>query len=353
MLIRCPECNQQVSDKAEICPHCGIKIAGNVTSNIPYTTDLQHNDNAATLRLQPQQQPKPKKSNAVWIVSLLIALTIAGTVYYFYTNAQEEKELEAYEYAMQSTDPMVLQNYLSKYMEAPREHRDSVNALLTRIKMEDNEWENTVNSGSRGALLEYIKENPDSPHLAEAKNKVDSIDYNQAMRDYKGNKGVEILQKYLTEHPNGKYVDAIQQILDEQKDVQLTPEELDLAKSVCRKFFQAINAKNESKLLSTVTDFLASFLNRTGASNEDVVNFMNRLYKEDITNMNWYMMDNFKAEKVDNGDGGKNIRVQFGAEQRIERTDPSKEKLAKYIISAEITPEWKITKLNMKKITTE
>lgn len=341
MLIRCPECNNQVSDKAEICPHCGIKIAGNITPS----TEVQQVNNAT----KPQQ---PKKSNAVWIISLVIALAIAGAVYYFYTNAQEEKELEAYEYAMQSTDPMVLQNYLSKYMDAPREHRDSVNALLDRIKMEDNEWQNVVVSGSRGALVEYINSNPDSPHLAEAKNKIDSIDYNQVMREYKVNNGIETLQKYLSQHPNGRYVAAIQEILDEVKNIQLTPEELDMAKSVCRKFFQAINARNESKLLNTVTDILSSFLNRTGASNEDVVKFMNKLYKEDITNMNWYMMDNFKAEKVDNGNGGKDIQVQFGVEQRIERTDPNKEKLAKYIISAEITPDWKITKLNMKKITT-
>ena len=178
---------------------------------------------------------------------------------------------------------------------------------------------------------------------------MDSIDYNQAMREYKSSHAIEILQKYITEHPNGRYVETIQEIIGELKSIELTPEELDMAKGVCRKFFQAINARNESKLLSTVTDFLASFLNRSGVSNEDVVSFMNKLYKDDITNMNWYMMDNFKAEKVDNGEGGKNVRVQFGAEQHIERTDPTKEKLAKYIISAEITPDWRITKMNMKK----
>ena len=26
MLINCPECNQTVSDKAEVCPHCGIRL---------------------------------------------------------------------------------------------------------------------------------------------------------------------------------------------------------------------------------------------------------------------------------------------------------------------------------------
>ena len=335
-----------MSDKAEICPHCGIKISGNPEITGTGTTlTPNHSPNGG----QPTPNQPKGKSKAVWVVSFVIALAVVGAVYYYNVNAEKEKEREAYEYALQSTDPMVLQNYLSRYQDAPHEHRDSINALLTQIKMDDNEWQNAVNSGSRGALMQYIADNPDSPHLAEAKNKVDSIDYNQAMREYKSSHAIEILQKYITEHPNGRYVETIQEIIGELKSIELTPEELDMAKGVCRKFFQAINARNESKLLSTVTDFLASFLNRSGVSNEDVVSFMNKLYKDDITNMNWYMMDNFKAEKVDNGEGGKNVRVQFGAEQHIERTDPTKEKLARYIISAEITPDWRITKMNMKK----
>ena len=138
--------------------------------------------------------------------------------------------------------------------------------------------------------------------------------------------------------------------MDELKSVEVTPEEMDMAKGVCRKFLQAINSRNEVKLLSTVTEILDSFLNRTGATNQDVVTFMNKLYKDDITNMNWYMMDDFKAEKVDNVNGNKNIRVQFGAEQRMERTDPNKEKIAKYIIFADVTPEGLITRFNMKKV---
>lgn len=25
-LIKCPECGQQISNKAEVCPHCGIEV---------------------------------------------------------------------------------------------------------------------------------------------------------------------------------------------------------------------------------------------------------------------------------------------------------------------------------------
>ena len=336
MLIKCPECNNEVSDKAEICPHCGVKLQPTPTPS-----------------LKGREQGKGK-SNAVWVVSLIIALVVFGVGYYFYSQAQQNKEQEAFEYALHSNDLMVMQNYLSKYQDAPREHRDSINAVIDRMKYEDLEWNNAVNSGSKNELLKYIEENQDSPHITEAKNKIDSIDYSHAMREYKSSKNVLALQKYLTEHPNGRYSSQVQDIMDELKSVEVTPEEMDMAKGVCRKFLQAINSRNEAKLLSTVTEILESFLNRTGASNADVVTFMNKLYKDDITNMNWYMMDDFKAEKVDNVNGNyngnKNIRVQFGAEQRMERTDPSKEKVAKYIIFADVTPEGLITRFNMKKV---
>ena len=344
MLIRCPECNNEVSDKAEICPHCGIKISGNpeITGTLTGT---------GTVRKPAPTQPKrveagKGKSKAVWVVSLIIALAVFGVGFYFYQSAQQDKEQEAFEYALHSNDLMVMQNYLSKYQDA----------VIDMMKYEDLEWNNAVNSGSKNELLKYIEENQDSPHITEAKNKIDSIDYSHAMREYKSSKNVLALQKYLTEHPNGRYSSQVQDIMDELKSVEVTPEEMEMAKGVCRKFLQAINSRNEVKLLSTVTEILDSFLNRTGATNQDVVTFMNKLYKDDITNMNWYMMDDFKAEKVDNVNGNGNyngnynIRVQFGAEQRMERTNPNKEKIAKYIIFADVTPEGLITRFNMKKV---
>ena len=30
MIIKCPECGHQVSDKAPICPSCGVEIAGHL-----------------------------------------------------------------------------------------------------------------------------------------------------------------------------------------------------------------------------------------------------------------------------------------------------------------------------------
>ena len=31
-IIKCPECNQEISDKAPVCPSCGVPIAGHVVT---------------------------------------------------------------------------------------------------------------------------------------------------------------------------------------------------------------------------------------------------------------------------------------------------------------------------------
>ena len=95
-------------------------------------------------------QEKKKKSNrGVIIISLIFAFLVCGIFYYFYDSANKNKELEAYEYAMQSSDPMVLQSYLDTYKDADEAHRDSIMAHLELLKQTDQDWTNAVVSGSK------------------------------------------------------------------------------------------------------------------------------------------------------------------------------------------------------------
>lgn len=364
-LIICPECGREVSDKAEICPHCGIKIAGNPdiiahkeeTNNIALDTQAKQEPSRPTPAIPsttnytnpsptPTRDGKSKKSKKVLIASFIFAIAIVGTGYYFYNESQQAKEQEDYEYAMHSDDPMVLQSYLTRYGDAPQAHRDSVNIRLAGLSQEDTDWTNAVTSGTKSALEEYLRTHPDSPHRGEASNKIDSIDYAIASR--KNDSAAYAL--YLQQHPDGKYASQAQEFIDNKKQTEVTPEEETAAKNTFRKFFQAINSRDEGRLLETVTDGLTRFLNRTNASSTDVVTFMNKLYKEDIKNLNWHILDGAKVEKV-KGDGDSyNIHVEFPAELRMERTDQTKEKYAKFMINGEITPDGRITSFTMKKV---
>ena len=194
-IIKCPECGHPVSDKAPTCPTCGVEIAGKITtctncgtayfSNLNMcpnchcpnprsiaTPSVPTTQKGATTPPVPTIQPdtvippipespaanedkQEKKSNrTILICSFIFALIVCGTLFYFYHNANEQQEEEAYEYAMQSNDPDVLQSYLDTYKDADQAHIDSIMSHLNALKTIDNDWTNAVVSGCFGLTLD-------------------------------------------------------------------------------------------------------------------------------------------------------------------------------------------------------
>lgn len=383
-MIKCPECGRQISDKAPFCPNCGVAIAGKIIKcpqcgeiyfkdqemcpNCHHITRLSGTvgitqDQAKTSTTTPppvQRIPTPptpptppvkpetpkKKSHTPIIVAVILAIIVCGGCFYFYNNAKSSKEQEAYEFAMRSDDPLVLQTYLDNYKDAPSEHIDSISAHLSAIKQQDADWSNAVVSGSKQALLDYLSKHPDSDHKVEAQHKIDSLDWAVASNE----NTVEAIQEYLDEHPNGEHVmdadDAIKQI----KATTVQPEEKILVNTALRRFFQAINSRSESSLEASVAPILTDFLGKQDASKEDVVTFMNKIYKDDITNMNWHVNSDQQIDKKEVGDDEYEYTVSFSASQDIERTDASKEKHANYKIKATINTDGVVSAMTMTKI---
>ena len=68
MIISCPECGHQVSDQAETCPSCGIRIA----------------------------KKKKMTGTIVFIIAIIMALVIVFLGFYFYKTQETENEQHAY-----------------------------------------------------------------------------------------------------------------------------------------------------------------------------------------------------------------------------------------------------------------
>lgn len=369
-IIKCPECGHEVSDQAPICPSCGVKIAGNVTrcpqcgevyfKNMSACPKCHHSTdekapvdgvsmppkipiptNAATAKNNNQK----KKGKGIWIVAFVIALIVCGGVYYFYQDKQTSNEEEAYEYAMQSQDPTVLEDYLNKYKDADKAHRDSIQAHLAIFQQESQGWTNAVVSGSKEDLQAYLDKYPSTPHKAEIVHKIDSIDWAVAS---KANTS-DALQQYLDQHLNGEHVDDANDAMKNLKDKTVQPEEKSAIVNVFRQFFQSINSKNEDGLTNTVATFLSSFLGKSDATKSDVVTFMHKIYKSDVKNMNWHVNNDYKIDKKEVGDGEYEYTVQFSAMQKVEHTDASVSS-NKFRISAGVDSNGKISAFNMIKI---
>lgn len=372
-VIKCPECGHQVSEKAPSCPGCGVLIAGKIlrcpncgevyfndqvmcpgchrpTNASQVVTPVQkENENIVNKEDIPVKEPETpkKKSYTALIVSFVFALIVCGVCYYFYNDAKSQKEHEDYEYAMSSTDLMVLQTYLNVHKDAQPAHRDSVQARMLMLKQIDEDWTNAVVSGTREAIEAYLKNHPDSPHKASALNKIDSMDFLVAQKT----NSLESYSAYLEQHPDGKYSDQAKNEVEAIKAKIVSPEEEQMVKGLFKRFFQSVNSRNEDGMLATVADQLESFLGRSPASKSDVVQFMHKIYKADIINMNWHIIDDYKIEKRPIGQSEFEYTVKFTAEQNIDRIDFTQPRYNKYSISAMVNIEGKISEFNMSKLT--
>lgn len=242
MIIKCPECGHQVSDRAKTCPSCGVDIAGNVVvcqscgatvfvdqevcpvchamlGNTRFAGGADSNSvhepatpaTSGVAENKENDNGGKKRHTAVWVfvVALVVTLSVVFGGLYMYQNMERHNEEEAYLNALASNEPSVLQNYLDIYGDrAPQEHIDSVEVYLDRFKAMDKEWNDAKVSRSRTALERYLKMHPGSVHEPEAMIMIDSIDWVVAtLADTQ-----DSYRRYMDGHPDGMHYDeAVQQ----------------------------------------------------------------------------------------------------------------------------------------------
>ena len=265
MIIKCPECGHQVSDRARTCPSCGVDIAGqviqcpdcgeyifkddhecpnchcsiNAAAPEPERTIIPNNQNTQNNPVVPTEvapePPKKKSHKGFWsalIIGFVLALIIVLLGVYYAQKTQMENELRAYENAMMSNEPAVLQNFLDMYIEAPVAHRDSIKVHLQALMKIDRDWENARISQSKKDLQLFIDRNPDNVHVREARQMIDSLDFETAkMMDT-----MESYKKYMEDHEQGFYYDEAKSAYDRLEEemvraAQLKAEQDSIAKA--------------------------------------------------------------------------------------------------------------------------
>ena len=362
-IIKCPECNQEISDKAPVCPSCGVPIAGHVVTcpQCGYTyfnnnTECPHchhktgmESAAGSVQLaESENEQKTSRSNnnkTVIAVVVLIVLVLGGVLYAFYRNAQGDKEEAAYEYALSSNDPQVLQNYLDTYTDAPEAHRDSISAHLEYFAQLDRDWTNVVVSGSKSDFERYIEQHPNSPFCQIAQHKIDSIDWSKA----DATNTIEAVQLYLEQHPDGEHFDEANDKLKTLNANTVSPEDKILIGAVFDGVFKSMNNRDEEGLMNSFNPLIGKFLGKTNATRSDVATFLHKIYKSDVASMTWMSLEDYKITKKEVGDQQYEYTVAFSALQKVEHTDNSSIE-TRFRFNAKVNPDGRITELNMTKI---
>ena len=250
MVIKCPECGHQVSDRARVCPSCGIDIAGkvtrcpdcgeyifkdehdcpnchcpiNVSAEVPVPVPVPQSsqtDVVAVNRDEPEaatvEEKQKKGHKGLWsalISAFVLALILVFLGIYYYQKTQIQNEQRAYENAMMSREPAVLQNFLDMYIDASVAHRDSIKVHLEALKKIDRDWDNARISESKKTLQLFIERNPDNIHVREAQLLIDSLDFITA----KIGNSLESFKKYMEEHEQGYYYDEAKMEYDKMEE---------------------------------------------------------------------------------------------------------------------------------------
>jgi hypothetical protein len=335
-MAECPECHHATNAPLS---HEGASEAHN--NGMAGGNNMQQQGGAQNA--ETAQQNGGSRRGLIVAIAVLLAVILGGYVYY--SNFASDSESDAYEFAMKSDDPEVLQNYLDSFKDAPEAHRDSIEAHLLILQQCDKEWTNALISNSKSALESYLENHPDSPHKEEALHKIDSIDWAEALSE----NTLESMREYLEEHPNGEHVDEANDGVRAQNAKTVQPAEQQMVKSLFSTFFRSINNKDEDALISTVNNLLTSFLGKSDATRSDVATFMRKIYKDDVESMTWRLADDYKISKKEVGDEKYEYSVSFSALQDVKLTNDS-EKRTKYRVSAKVNPDGRITEMNMTKI---
>ena len=397
MIIKCPECGHQVSDQAKTCPSCGIDIAGKITrcpdcgeyvfkeqaecpnchcsingasvapplqatvateaaqpsaTDDPHGREQQGRQGQQSGRQEPSRPPRKRRAGMTAIViAFVISLIVVFLGIYFMKTQEQQNEQRAYENAMKSTEPLVLQNFLDMYKDASPAHSDSIKNRLEVLKKIDHDWADAVVSNTKFALERYMKLYPESPHNIEAKIKIDSLDWEAALKE----NTAEAFRAYLDAHVDGAYYDEARANYEKLEAQKITVEDRQVVSQLFTTFFSALAQHDEAPLSAVIAPVLTSFLHRSNATKYDVLQYMEKLWEPGIVRMEFTPNGDWAIEKQDLGDGRFNYTVNFTVVQHVDRhsEDGSHSASTVYKVTARVSPEGRITELNMKRSVAE
>lgn len=190
MIINCPECGGKVSDKARKCPHCGVRI---------------------------------KKRSYAWLIFFVVMLIIIACAggWIWYEQSKKDYQLEKFERVLESDDIELMQDYLDLNPNATEAQKQVLKSKIAKLQIVLDDWNDATRRMSRTALEAFIHNHPESEHVMEAKNMIDSLDWQTAKKENTEHG----YRMYMDRHSNGQYFydanDAINKLREARERAEM------------------------------------------------------------------------------------------------------------------------------------
>lgn len=276
-IIRCPECNNEVSDLARQCPFCGVDIAGNIiicpdcgktllktTKTCPNckcdlsnTAPIPAFINSYTDKTNVKQNDKGNSGvNFGQIfrnlfITILIIAAVGGLGYggyCFYKQYTLTHGVEAAYQALEENESVEsLEAFLSTYPES--EYTDEIKQRLQTQLTIKNKWDELCNTSEAEDLIAFANQYPKCPFSQLCNEKIDSLEWQNACFINTQDSYLVYLQK----HNNGKYHDIATYYTQQSEKNKITDTEKRNVRKVIGTYFNAINYQNFKELETVAT----------------------------------------------------------------------------------------------------
>lgn len=371
-IIKCPVCRGQVSTMAGTCPHCGIKISSQLRKCPEcggYCLESQEECPECGKPLQPTPAPSPvpspapspeqqdtsheatprkkKKKSIRWGclfgTLLLLALLSAGG-YFYYQQYLEQKEQADYERLADVTNPEFYQQFLLDYPES--KHYDEIKGRMLALQTEAKDWEQLQKDINRTSLSRFMQKYPATLRLRACEDMLDSIDWNEAQAD----SSEEAMTDYLAKHPSGSHVTEAAEMKNALLLAKVTPAEREVIRGTLEAFFsKAIGKQDMEAALEAIPDSMQEFCGKKQANAETVVQYGRDKMEKDVIGLHYAIGQQMEIRKETLPDGNTGFAVEVGVQETISRSDTSRPSSNLYRITALISQEQKIVKMNIYK----
>lgn len=278
------------------------------------------------------------------IASLVLAVAIIIVGIVMHNNANDDKETAEYSYAINSYEPLILSHYLDQYKDAPAEHRDAIASRLKMIETMESEWKKAESSGSADSLRLFIGKYPDSKHRKEALQMTDSLDFIRSQAA----DTEEAYLDYLDSHADGAYYENAHEALRRLKAKEVTTEENIMIANIMRSLLLSVNMNDESGLMAIAAENL-TLLDNEDATRGDMSDFLHKLYKADVSNIEWTSTSEYNISKREIGDFDYEYSVIFTLKSTITHTEGS-QTTSHLRLNATVNPDGLISQLRLTRI---
>lgn len=363
MILNCPECGHVVSDKAPVCPGCGVEIAGHVRKcnhcgnfYLDEQTVCPHCQKSTLPTASANPLPSaPTQPERPIVVKPIVEVVEEPTVVNEHTS-------NVYDHSATGPSPT------RAYEPEPVYHDTKQQIVVEEADEEDDDEEEShsksifvisflIAAVILATLLYFYKDATDR-QLAnqEAETaKTDSIekatenDREPAEATTVMTTATDTIKPQVVEAKTDPQKEEVKEVKEEKKEsaetdktqnTTISENEKQKAFMAVRRFFQAVNSKNEGNLRASTTDILTSFKGKSNASKMDVIGFMKDLYQADVTNLNWHLSPVTSAKKLEKDNQKAEYRITLPARRVIERGDVKSER--HFTVTATVTSDGKV-----------